>query len=228
MKYLAFFSVLLLPVSGETLHYVVNWPSGLSLGEATLDSSHVMFQSGPNAHAESWNFGFDLDASVPGFSIRDHYTSQASDPQICSSKLVKTTQRGSRKTEETDTFDQEAGKVTRETKAPGGKSDYSVSACARDAMAYLQFVRNELASGRLAPQQAVVLGGSYNVRIEFSGTETVKNNGKPVQADRVQATVKGRSSDFTVQILFAKDAARTPLLVRIPLSLGTFTAELTH
>ena len=30
------FLFLLLPVSGETLHYVINWPSGLSLGEATL------------------------------------------------------------------------------------------------------------------------------------------------------------------------------------------------
>jgi hypothetical protein len=200
----------------------------LSLGEATFESGTVMFQSGPNAHAQSWNFSLDLDAGVPGFAIRDHYVSHASGAEICSSKLTKTVQRGARKTEETDTFDQEAGKVTRETKAPGGKSDYSASGCARDALAYLQFARNELAAGRLAPQQSVVLGGEYSVRLEFSGTETVKNNGKPVQADRIQATVKGRSSDFTVQILFAKDAARTPLLVRIPLSLGTFTAELTH
>jgi len=209
------------------LHYVINWPSGLSLGEATIDASSQMGGSGPHS-AASWNFGFDLDASVPGFSIRDHYASRASDSEICSIELTKSVQRGSRKTEETDTFDQKGGTVTRQTKAPGGKSEYPVSGCARDALAYLQFSRNELAAGRLAPQQSVVLGGSYNVRLEFSGSETIKNGGKAVQADRIQATIKGQSSEFTVQILFSKDPARTPLLVRIPLSLGTFTAELTH
>jgi hypothetical protein len=137
-------------------------------------------------------------------------------------------QRGSRRSEETDTFDQKDHTVTRQTKSPGGKSDYSVSDCARDALAFLQFARNELASGRLAPQQAVVLGGTYRVRLEFSGSETIKSNGKPTPVDRIQATITGPASEFAVQILFSKDTARTPLLVRIPLALGTFTAELAH
>lgn len=210
---------LVVPVSAETLHYVVNWPSGLSLGEATLDSAKT---------ERTWRFAFDLDASVPGFAIKDKYQSKASGPDLCSTELVKTVQRGSRKSEETDTFDQAMHSVTRQTKAPGGKSDYDVSSCARDALAFLQFARNELAGGRLAPQQIVVLGGAYNIRLEFSGTETVKSNGKPMQADRIQTTIKGPASSFTVQVLFAHDAARTPLLARIPLSLGTFTVELTH
>jgi len=227
MRYVVLASFFLLPVSGETLHYVINWPSGLNLGEATINSSGQMGGSGPN-QAASWNFSMELDASVPGFNIRDHYVSRGSGPDVCSEDFTKTVQRGSRKTEETDTFDQKAGMVTRQTKAPGGKSDYPVSGCARDALAYLQFARNELAAGRLAPQQSVVLGGLYNVRLEFSGSETVKSGGKPVPADRILATIKGQSSEFTVQILFSKDPARTPLLVRIPLALGTFTAELTH
>lgn len=226
MKY-GLFLCLLLPVSGETLHYVINWPSGLNLGEATLDSVNLHEQIG-KAESESWSFGFDLDASVPGFAIRDKYHSKATGSDICSSEIVKTVQRGSRKSEETDTFDQKEHSVTRQTKAPGGKSDYSVQDCARDALSYLQFARKELAAGRLPAQQPVVLGGTYDVRLELSGMETVKSNGKPVQADRIQTTIKGPASEFTVQILFAKDAARTPVLVRIPLSLGTFTAELTH
>jgi hypothetical protein len=32
--------------------------------------------------------------------------------------------------------------------------------------------------------------------------------------------------DLTVEIFFARDAVRTPLLARIPLTLGTFTVEL--
>jgi len=216
-----------LPVSAETLHYVINWPSGLSLGEATLESGELHEQIG-KAEVDSWHFSFDLDASVPGFAIRDRYQSKAVGPDLCSTELTKTIQRGSRKSEETDTFDQKAHSVTRQTKAPGGKSDYSVQDCARDAVTFLQFARKELAGGRLAPQQPVVLGGAYNIRLEFSGTETVKSNGKPVQADRIQATIKGPASEITVQVLFAKDAARTPVLARIPLSLSTFTAELTH
>jgi hypothetical protein len=226
MKYAIFLSIFLIPLSGETLHYAINWPSGLSLGEATLQSGGQAFVSGPNNHASSWNFSFDLDASIPGFSIRDHYVSHASGTDICSTELTKTVQRGSRRSEETDTFDQKDHTVTRQTKSPGGKSDYSVPDCARDALAFLQFARNELASGRLAPQQAVVLGGTYRVRLEFSGSETIKSNGKPTPVDRIQADIKGASSEFAVQILFSKDAARTPLLVRIPLALGTFTAEL--
>lgn len=226
MKYAVAF-LLLLPASGETLHYVINWPSGLSLGEATLDSSPAHWVVG-KVETEGWNFSFDLDASVPGFLIRDHYQSRAAGTEACSTELTRTVQRGSRKSEETDTFDQKTHSVTRQTKSPGGKSDYSVPACARDALAFLQFARNELAGGRLAAQQPVVLGGAYNVKLELKGTETVKNGGKPAQADRIQASIKGQASDFTVEILFARDTARTPLLVRIPLALGAFTAELTH
>jgi len=210
----------LLPASAETLTYAISWPSGLSLGEATLDSA--------KGASDNWHFGLELDASVPGFAIRDKYQSKASGQEICSTELVKTVQRGSRKSEETDTIDQKEHSVTRQTKAPGGKSDYSISDCARDALAFLQFVRHELAGGRLAPPQPVVLGGAYDVRLEFSGTETVKSNSKPVQADRIQTTIKGPASEFTFQVLFARDAARTPVLARISLSLGTFTVELIH
>jgi hypothetical protein len=138
--------------------------------------------------------------------------------------------RGSRKSEETLTFDQDQHTVTRETHpyGIGGKSDASVGPCARDALAFLQFARQELAQGRLAPQQSVVLGSLYNVRLEFGGTETVKKLGQPVEADRIHVTIKGPASSLGVDIFFAKDEGRTPVLARIPLSLGTFSVELAH
>ncbi len=37
---------------------------------------------------------------------------------------------------------------------------------------------------------------------------------------------KALPRDLTVEIFFARDAARTPVLARIPLPLGTFTVEL--
>jgi hypothetical protein len=231
MKFVVLLAVLV-SAHAESLHYVVNWQSGLSLGEATLSSNRALWVVGGVEKAQ-WIFDFDVDASVPGFAIRDHYNSAAGD-EICSTKLDKTIQRGGRKSEETVTFDQSQHTVTRETQLPGigtgvgGKSDLSVGPCARDALAFLQFARQELAQGRLTPQQYVVLGNLYNVRLEFGGTETVKKFGQPIQADRIHATIKGPASEIAVDIFFAKDEVRTPVLARIPLSLGTFSVELAH
>jgi hypothetical protein len=236
MKYAGMFAFLvpafLVSAQAETLHYVVNWQSGLSLGEATLNSNRALWVVGGKESAR-WSFDLDIDASVPGFAIRDQYDSTAgagAGADICSAKLDKTVRRGSRKSEETVTFDQDQHTVTRETHpyGIGGKSDASVSPCSRDALAFLQFVRQELAQGRMVPQQPVVLGGLYNVRLEFGGTETIKKLGQPVQADRIHATIKGPASETGVDVFFAKDEVRTPVLARIPLSLGTFTVELAH
>jgi hypothetical protein len=233
------------PAPAETLHYVINWPSGLNLGEATLTSNSQMDASGifavdpqkpagsagaPAAHATNaaWEFHFSIDASVPGFPIEDEYHSKAAGTDICSATLEKTVHRGHRESEETVSFDQDQHRVTRETHSNGGRSEYDVPACARDALSFIQFARNELSQGRLPEQQLVVLGAAYNVRMEFAGTQTVKEEGKPVQTDHIRATIKGPASNRTVDIFFAHDATRTPVLIRIPLALGTFSAELTH
>lgn len=229
MRYAVLFALAVL-AHAETLHYAINWQSGLNLGEATLSSSQSTFVVN-GVNTPRWNFDLDIDAGVPGFDVGDHYVSIAG-ADICSTKLEKTTHRGSRKTEETLTFDQEHLRVTREghSPIPGVKAttEISVPACARDALAYLQFVRQELAHGRLAPQGPVLLGGEYNVRLEFAGTEKVKKLGQMVEADKIHATIKGPASDLSVDIFFGKDDARTPLGARIPLALGTFSVELAH
>jgi hypothetical protein len=38
--------------------------------------------------------------------------------------------------------------------------------------------------------------------------------------------VTGPKSSFSLETFFARDAARTPLLIRVPLSAGTFSMEL--
>ena len=49
-----------------------------------------------------------------------------------------------------------------------------------------------------------------------------------VPADQVNCAIRGPMSDVHVEILFARDAARTPLIVRYPFALGTFSLELVH
>ncbi len=124
MKYAAFL-VFLVGARAETLHYAINWQSGLSLGEATLTSGRSTWVVN-GVDTPHWSFDLDIDASVPGFAVNDHYVSSAG-ADICSAKLDKTVRRGSHKSEETLTFDQEQHSVTRETHPAGigGKSDVS-------------------------------------------------------------------------------------------------------
>jgi hypothetical protein len=217
MKYFVF---LILSVSAfsETLRYSINWPSGLSLGEASLTSGKT---------TTGWDFTLDIDASFPGFPIRDHDEAKAT-TDFCSSSLDKNFTHGPHKVEEQVTFDQKDNVVTRETMNGGGKTEINVSACARDALTFLEFARHELAEGRIAPQQQAFFGGPYSVRLEYTGTQSIKVGDKKVDADRMLATIKGPSSEVNVELFFARDPARTPLLARLPLALGTFTVELIH
>ncbi len=217
-------SVSCLPLCAETLHYSINWPSGLSLGEAEISS---VAPTGASGQETPWSFKAMIDASLPGYPLRDHYSSTAT-PAFCSLSLTKEFEHGSRKGQEKETFDSDTNTVTRVTRPNGGKSDISVSACARDALTFLGFLRHELAQGRLVPQQAVVFGALYQVRAEFTGTQEIKVGDHRMEADRMQVTFKGPASDFTFEMFFSKDAARTPVFARLPLPLGAFTVELIH
>jgi hypothetical protein len=212
----------------ESLTYAINWPSGLSLGEATLTSDQKSEQkhdaAGPKGSGP-WSFHLDLDASVPGFAIRDQYQSSA-DAGLCSAELKKSVSHGGRKSEEKVIFDHEKNTATRETGNGGGKTEIDVPACAHDPLAFLQFARMELAQGRMAPQQAVIFGAAYQVRLVFAGTQPVNVEGKHMDADHIQATIKGPSREYTIDLFFSRDAARTPVMARIPLPLGAFTVEL--
>lgn len=218
-------AIFLMSASGEVLHYNVNWPSGLSLGEATLRSDRA---DEGTAAAAGWEFDLNLDASVPGFAIRDQYHSTAN-LDLCSFQLDKKTSRGSRKSEERVTFDPNKTTAVREVvrgDRTGGRSELSVSSCARDALTLLQFVRRELAQGRLPSQQPAILGAPYQVRLEYLGATPVRLGSQQIDADRFRTSIKGPASDLTVELFFARDAVRTPVMLKIPLSLATFTVEL--
>jgi hypothetical protein len=207
--------------SAESLHYSVSWPSGMSLGDATIASEHTQ---GSEKVREQWRFTIDLDAGVPGFAIHDHYGSSAG-PDLCSVQLDKSAAHGKKKSEEKITFDQQKNSITRETPG-GGKADTSVSACAHDAMSYLQFVRRELAQGHVIQDQQVVFGSLYQCHVDYKGKQTIKVGEKQTETDRAIVSIKGPASELTVEIFFSRDAVRTPVLARIPLSLGTFSVEL--
>jgi hypothetical protein len=205
----------------EQLRYNINWPSGLSLGEAQLRAS--ISKPTPDAPGRL-HLEFTLDAGIPGFTVSDQYRSEAS-RDFCSSEFQRTAKHGSKKTDEKTTFDQQNGTATRET-ADGGKSELKVSTCGKDALAFLYYVRQELSQGRMPPQQAVYFGAPYDIRLEFMGTQRIPLGEAQVEADRVTASVKGPSSEINFEVFFLKDRGRTPVLVRVPLALGKFSMEL--
>ena len=102
----------------------------------------------------------------------------------------------------------------------------AVAECARDALAFLYYTRRELGQGRMPPPETVLFGAPYQVRLEYSGTQVILVNEKRMQADRVVVYVKGPASDASFEIFFARDAARSPLAIRVPFALGMFTMEL--
>jgi hypothetical protein len=208
------------PFTNESLHYSVNWPNGLKLGGANMTATRRVAASG----GERWDFQLALDASVPGFAVSDRYRADSS-LDLCAVTFEKAFAHGSRKSHEFTYFNSPGGVARRYTDG-GGTSDVPVLSCARDALTFLYFARRELGQGRVPPREDVLCGASYRVQLEYKDAQTVKVNGLTAEADRVLATVKGPASETTFEMFFARDAARTPLLVRVPLSMGTFTMEL--
>ena len=218
--------------SSEQFHYNVNWPSGLSLGEATLSFTKTAAAAGQPGTIKS---ELTVDAAIPGFQVADRYSSRAT-TDYCSVRFDKKLRHGSRQADEVLKFDQDHMTVARETLTashdPGpdgvdlGKSDVSAPACAKDPLAFLSFLRNELAEGRLPQQQTVFFGAGYDLRVDFRGAETVKTIDASVKADRVNVSLHGPASDVSFVAFFAEDKARTPILIRVPLALGDFSMEL--
>lgn len=217
--------IAILPATAETLNYTINWQSGLSVGEASLENvliSAAGASAGPAT--EGWTFLLTLDAAVPGYTVRDEYRSTA-DGKFCSEELERTMVRGSARSIEKSTFHRETKTVVRETNG-GEKHEIETGECAHDALTFLQLVRRELAQGRLVPHQSVFLGSKYDLQVTYVGNESIRMADGRVEADRVRIASHGPESDLTFEVFFAKDDIRTPLMARLPLSMGTFTVEL--
>ena len=138
------------PFQNESLRYNVNWPSGLSLGEAIATASHS---------DNGWNFSTEVSVGAPGFPIADKYNSSAT-IDLCSIELLRDLSHGNKKVSEKTTFDQKNGTAQRQTLTPagGGKSELSFHGCGRDAMAYWFFARRELGQGRVPAAETVFFG----------------------------------------------------------------------
>ncbi len=207
---------LTLPLPGaEATRYSINWPSGLSLGEAVLE---VQTSNGETKHS------FVLEASIPGFAVADRFAARAT-PDRCSIELDKQFAHGKRRGQETTQFRSAEGVAERRTK-DGGTSSLPIPPCARDALTYLDWLRAELQQGRLPGPQTIYFGAPYRITLKFAGTQPVTYSGATVVADRLEAVVQGPASENRFQLFFSRDAARKLLMARVPFALGSFTMEI--
>jgi hypothetical protein len=206
------------PFQDEALHYTVGWPSGLPLGEASFTAHRT--QSG-------WEFSADLNAGIPGFAVADKSRSVAS-ADLCSAEFERDFTRGPKKSREKTTFDQGTGIATRVTLVPkdGGKSDIPIPSCARDALTFLYHVRRELGQGRVPPQQQIFYGAGYFVRLEYAGSQTLTVAEKKTLTDHLVVHVRGPESNLKFDAFFARDAARTPVSIKVPFATATFSMDL--
>ena len=154
MKYCICF-LLLVPAHAETLHYVINWPSGLSLGEATLTFG-VQTTAGKRAERQYRAVDRPIWISTPAFRALPSRTTTLRQPKakmgrICvQQSSIRPSSAAARKSEETVTFDQDQHTVTRETHveaaAARAMSTYPLARATRSRSS--QFARKELAQGR--------------------------------------------------------------------------------
>src|SRR5262249_23050359 len=200
------------PFQDETLRFRINWPTGVSLGEGRMQARRI--------EGGGWDFELSLDASVPGIIVTDRYHSVAT-AELCSVEFKRDSVHGPRKSREAVTFAQDKQTAHRTT-VGGGSSDFSVPPCARDALTFLYFTRWEMGQGRVPPAGKVVFGGPYDIKLVYTGEQPVKD----AVTDRLAATVRGPSSNVDFDVLFARDPARTPLVIRAPFALGVFSLEL--
>jgi hypothetical protein len=202
------------PFTNESLTYSIVWPSGLSLGEAKLSATHS---------ASSWSFDLTIDASVPGYSVKDAYHSTTGE-DLCATEFDRETVHGAKKVSEKTTISN--GTATRKT-VKGGQSELAVSACAHDALAFLFFARRELGQGKVPQAEKILFGGAYQLGLQYTGAQSIPINGVLAQTDRVFCTVTVRETQkYEFEVYFARDAARTPLLIRAPFALGSLSMEL--
>lgn len=204
------------PSSSEVLDFSINWPSGLSLGEGHLKAT--LNQTG------SWEFDFTAEAAFPGFPLKDEYKS-AANADLCSASLSKEFRHGSRRSTETTSLSGHT--ATRKTNS-GGKAEFTVGDCAKDALTFVYFVRRELSHGKVPAPQEVLFGARYTIQLTYQGSANIPVAGAPVVTDRMLLKGHGPASNFQAEIYFARDAARTPLLVKVPTALGPFSMELVH
>lgn len=200
---------------GETLRFKLSWPSGVSLGEAVLTSSVSKGQL---------NLDMTIEADLPIQNISGKFTSVSTADGLCSIQYHRKMMEGSKTSEETIEFDQEAHQAKRTVN--GQTATLPVSECAKDPLAFLYYFRGELAKHKTAQTASIVLAPDKHLDVSGGATETVTVGGRQHKAQKFSASIRYPNTTKSFEVWFSTDGHWEPLIVRLPSSLAVFSAEI--
>lgn len=203
----------------ERLEYTITWPSGLSVGKAEFRARDL---------DPGWRFEMTLRASLPQIEIDDAFVSRT-DADMCSETFEKHLRHGAKRGHESLRFgprELERTNLEAPTNEPPGI--VPVGNCARDALAYLYFVRQDLAAGRIPAPGNIYFGAGYRIRLEFVRTRWLVVAGERRLVDEIRVVVRGPASEHAFSAYFARDPTRTLLLVRADFEEGPFSMRLSE
>ena len=164
------------------------------------------------------------DAAVPAFAVTESAKSKGT-KDLCSTELIKDGTRGQRSIEREDQVRHGETHSHSQTGGGGGKSEIGSAPVQGTHRTFISMSGRSLLPDVSPPQQAVYYGSAYQTRLQYTGTQKMRSGDEFVDADRLTATIKSSSKEMTVDLFFARDAARTPLLVQIPVAVGKFSVE---
>ncbi len=203
----------------EQLAYSIAWPSGLTVGEGAFRARRT---------EAGWRFEMTLRASLPTIEIDDVFLS-TTDGELCSSEFEKHIRHGLKRAHESLRFGRSTLERTNlDPEQPGRAGTAPIPSCAQDALAFVYFLRRDLAAGRIPSERDILFGAGYRVRLDYAQTRWLTWNSERRLADEIRVDVRGPASRHSFSVYFGRDRARTPLLFRAEFDSGPFTMQLSN
>jgi hypothetical protein len=199
---------------GEKLVFEIFWPSGVSMGEATLEAKSIK---------DNLYFSAVAEVGLPQGRILYKYSSIAS-PDLCSREFRQSVERPGKFWEEITKFDADTGKAT--ISRDGRSREVSAAKCSRDPLALLYYYRAQAAAGKKASSETLFLGAPLSLRIEAKGKEQIKIKQTERRGEHYKVAYPSAAGERSLELWLSDSPAQTPIAVRLPLPLATFSAEL--
>lgn len=219
-----FIAIMLLPAllqaqklpwtDGEKLELDIFWPSGVAMGEATLEAKSAK---------DNVLLTANVEVALPQGRILYRFSSTTS-PELCSREFHQSVERSGKFWEEITRFNSETG--TAAVSRDGRTRDVPAGKCARDPLAYLYYYRVQAAAGKKPAGDSLFLTGPLQLRVQAAAKESIKINHVERQAERYQISYPMEEGSGMIELWLDGSPRQTPVAVRVPLPLATFSAEL--
>jgi hypothetical protein len=220
---------------GETFVYSVSWKI-FDAGIATVRlTERTRFQNEEVYKVTATARSTGILSGV--FQVLDVFESYFLVHDLCSRRLTKSIQEGSRKRETILTFDPKLHRTTLEEKdpshpdAPIKHSEAAVPLCVQDIISALYVIRTKaLKVGEQVTFPINDGGKTYEVAVEVQTTEEIRTPAGSFQTVRLEPRVfeglfrkKGR-----MFVWLTNDAQKMPVQLKARMNIGTITAWLTR